>query len=42
MDLPKLAETNVFFKELHEIVSTNAYIWNLVAEEYVLKNGKSI
>lgn len=42
MDLPKLAKTSNFFKELREIVSANAYIWNLEAEEYVLKNGEPI
>jgi threonine dehydrogenase-like Zn-dependent dehydrogenase len=42
MDLPKLAKTSIFFKELREIVSANAYIWNLKAEEYILKNGKPI
>ncbi len=42
MDLPKLANESVFFKELREIVSANAYIWNLEAEEYILKNGKPI
>lgn len=42
MDLPKLAGESTFFKELREIVSKNAYIWNIEAEEYILKNAKAI
>ena len=42
MDLPKLSKESVFFKELREIVSANAYIWNLEAEQYILKNGTPI
>jgi threonine dehydrogenase-like Zn-dependent dehydrogenase len=41
-DLPKLAKESSFFKGLHEIVRANAYIWNLEAEEYILKNGEAI
>ncbi len=41
-DLPKLAKTNDFFKGLKDIVAANAYIWNLEAEEYVLKSARPI
>ena len=42
LDLPKLGKENSFFKGLHEIVSKNTYIWNLEAEQYLLKNGTAI
>ena len=42
MDLPKLGEEDSFFNGLHKIVSKNAYIWNLEAEEYLIKNGNVI
>ncbi len=42
MDLPQLGKEDVFFKGLHKIVSENAYIWNLEAEQYILQNGNVI
>ena len=42
LDLPKLGKENSFFKGLHETVSKNTYIWNLEAEQYLLKNGTAI
>lgn len=35
-------ENNKFYKELHEIVSKNDYIWSLEAEKYLLANAKAI
>lgn len=42
MDLPQLGKENVFFKGLYKIVSENAYIWNLEAEQYIIQNGNVI
>jgi len=41
-DLPELAESNSFYKGLLEIVASNAFIWNLEAENYILKHGTAI
>ncbi len=41
-DLPDLAKTDSFYKGLLEIISKNAFIWNLEAEKYLLDNGKTI
>jgi hypothetical protein len=35
-------ENSKFYKELHEIVSRNDYIWSLEAEKYLLANAKPI
>jgi threonine dehydrogenase-like Zn-dependent dehydrogenase len=35
-------ENNKFYKELHEIVSKNDYIWSLEAEKYILANANPI
>ena len=40
--LEELGKTDIFFKELHEIVAKNGYIWNLAAEKYLLENAKPI
>jgi len=40
--LPELAKTDSFYQGLLGIVSNNAFIWNLEAENYILENGKRI
>jgi threonine dehydrogenase-like Zn-dependent dehydrogenase len=35
-------ENNKLYKELHEIVSKNDFIWSLEAEKYLLENAKPI
>ena len=40
--LGELGKDDPFYAGLHEIVSTNDYIWNKEAEDYLLKNGKPI
>lgn len=39
-DFAKLGETDPFFKDLAEIVDRHNGLWNVEAENYVLKNGK--
>ena len=41
-DFAKLGETDPFFKDLAEICAKNNGIWSAEAEEYLLKNAKSI
>ena len=41
-DFAKLGETDPFFKDLAEICEKNNGIWSTEAEEYLLKNAKSI
>ncbi len=40
--LKELAAHNIFYGELHEIVTANDYIWSVEAEKYLLANAKSI
>lgn len=39
-DFAKLGETDSFFKDLADIVERHNGLWNVEAENYVLKNGK--
>ena len=41
-DFAKLGETDPFFKDLADICEKNNGIWSTEAEEYLLKNAKSI
>lgn len=40
--LKKMGEKDPFYRNLHEIVAANDYIWNLEAERYILANAPSI
>ena len=41
-DMPKLGETDPFFKGLAEITVKNNHLWSVEAENYVLKNAKDM
>jgi len=41
-ELREKGKDNPFYATLHEIVTQNAYIWNLEAEKYLLANAKPV
>ncbi len=40
--LREKGKNDPFYADLHEIVSSNDFIWNLEAERYLLENAKPI
>ena len=40
--LGELSKQDPFYKDLHDIVSRNEYIWSLEAEQYLLANARPI